>query len=92
MNENGRGTEYSQRRTRDGQWFSYAYDGLDRLVEKIRPDGAPVESEYDLSGIKTKVSENNRNWLYERDSLGRLIKSINPSGKTVQYGYDGNDN
>lgn len=81
-----------KQRTRAEQWFNYSYDTQNRQVTKTRPDGSQVIRAYDLTGITTKVTENNKNWLYETDRLGRLIKTTNPAGKTVQYAYDQNSN
>lgn len=79
-------------RQRDGQLLTFAYDALDRIVEKTVPGpDRSVTSTYDLLGrrVSANLPGNNAalsvSWTY--DNADR-VKTTTTQGRTVAYNYD----
>ncbi len=72
-----------KRRTRDGSWDRFSYEGLNRLVE-----AGSIDYEYTRAGEvrekRTPGGMTSLNW----NSRGELVEARTADGVTVHYGYD----
>ncbi|MFN3726009.1 MAG: RHS repeat-associated core domain-containing protein [Allosphingosinicella sp.] len=75
-------------RLRDNSAIAFAYDRLNRLVEKDLPGSEPtVTYAYDLLGRMTGASQPGHALTFSYDALGRQLSESGPNG-TVQSSYD----
>lgn len=75
-------------RSRASLWNTNAYDAANKLVQRVRPDGSPVNYQYDLAGRQISVGDSGGTVLFQYDALGRLVAATNAFGKRVAYQYD----
>ncbi len=72
-----------ERRTRDGSWDQFEYEGLNRLV-----DAGSIDYEYTRAGeVREKRTPGGTTTL-SWNSRGELIEARTADGVTVRYGYD----
>lgn len=89
----------------DGDVFESQYDGVDREIKKIDPEGNRADSTYDehsnlIKVVETEVTqEGNSPLLTEKfttinayDSLDRLVRITDNIGQTTRYKYDSRNN
>ncbi|WP_066494857.1 RHS repeat-associated core domain-containing protein [Abyssisolibacter fermentans] len=81
---------------------SYVYDNMNRVIEKISPEGETLSYiQYTKKGNPKKVVdgiryqsniEDSKGTSYDYDGLGRVIKVTNPLGDSKAYKYNLLDN
>ena len=87
----------------DGDVYRRTYDGVDRVVRRVDPEGNAVELAYDDNSNVIEVRETDISQLPEiddevfittsfYDSLNRLQRSVDNLGQTVEYRYDSRSN
>jgi len=70
----------------------YQYDGDNRLVKTINPDGSTTRTVYNAIGKQSDTfDELNRQTHFDYDSNGRLTKTTFPDGTFESSTYDAND-
>jgi RHS repeat-associated protein len=70
----------------------YQYDGDNRLVKTINPDGSANRIVYNAIGKRSDLfDELNRQTHFDYDGNGRLIKTTYPDGTFESSTYDAND-
>lgn len=73
----------------DGNAFTFAHDGLSRLVAVTDPAGATLRRGYDADGHQTTgTSAAGAGWRHEHDGRGHLVAITGPGGQTWQRTYD----
>ena len=85
--------------------YEYQYDGADRRIVQIDPEGNRVDSTYDENNNITKVvetevtQEGNSPSLTEKfstinvyDALDRLVRTTDNIGQTTRFSYDSRNN
>ncbi len=87
----------------DGDTTSYTYDGADRLVGSVDPEGNIIEIAYDDNGNVIETRETDVAQVagvpdeifittYFYDALDRLQRVVDNLGQTDNYRYDSRDN
>ena len=87
----------------DSDTHRYTYDGVDRVIKAIDPEGNTIEKAYDDNNnvIETRevdvsqvhgVADEVFLTTYSYDSLGRLQRSVDNIGQTTDYRYDSRNN
>ncbi|KAA0244427.1 MAG: hypothetical protein DYG83_15745 [Candidatus Brocadia sp. AMX2] len=89
----------------DGNVFEFQFDGADRRIVQIDPEGNRVDTTYNENSNVTKVveteitQEGNSPSLTERfttinvyDALDRLVRTTDNIGQTIRFGYDSRNN
>ena len=89
----------------DGDVFEYRYDGADRKIAQIDPEGNRVDYTYDENNNVTKIietevtQEGNSPSLTEEfttinvyDALDRLVRTTDNIGQTRRSSYDSRNN
>lgn len=71
-----------------GNAEKFEFDGLDRQIRQIHPDGTSREWVYDCCHLAAEVDEDKRGTCYEYDAMGRLAKEVDANGEETTYGYD----
>lgn len=94
--------EQYDKKTDDGDGWTYAYDEAGRLLTVTGPDGVVEETNvYDLWGnCVQKTDAEGYTTRYTYDLLGRLVRELAPVGsgaedvsyRMTEYAYDGNGN
>ncbi|MEY2242870.1 DUF6531 domain-containing protein [Streptomyces sp. BF23-18] len=72
-----------------GHTTTRSYDGLGRLLEVRRPDGAAVRLAYDALGyLVATVRPDGQVLRREYDARGNCVTVVKPGGATTRYTYD----
>lgn len=89
-------------RDRFGNWVKYDYDDDSNLIKIYSSDNRTIDIEYTGSDERriSKVTANNRNWIYTYQSANAtsvsdmylLTKATLPDGRKWQYSYPTNSN
>jgi RHS repeat-associated protein len=77
-------------RDRAGNFTSFGYNQVNRLISAVESGNRLTEYEYDAVGNLMKVIDPNRNatrWKY--DQRGRVVQKIYADGTSYLYDYDG---
>ena len=73
----------------NGRRTTMVYEGFDRLLRRVNPDGTMREQRYDSLGRKIEqLDEAGRSTQFGYDLLGRLTQVIQPLASTASYAYD----
>ena len=87
----------------DRDTYSYAYDGADRVIKSIDPEGNTVEQAYDDNNNVIETRETDVSQVFGvadevflttnfYDSLSRIQSNVDNLGQTFDYRYDSRDN
>ncbi|KEO81190.1 hypothetical protein EL26_22300 [Tumebacillus flagellatus] len=80
---------------RNGKTTTLTYNSRNQLMTKT-PDAAtsttPILYEYDLSGRRTKMTDETGTTSYSYNAVGKLDTVTYPDAKTLKYTYDANGN
>lgn len=87
----------------DGDTYSFEYDGVDRLIKTVDPEGNSVETAYDDNNnvIETRETDVSQvTGVAEEvflttnfyDILNRVQRNVDNVGQTFEYRYDSRDN
>ena len=69
--------------------YSFAYDNLNRLTQKLDSRGGSLSFSFDRAGnILTKTTYQGSTTAYTYDAANRLVNLANPDYLTVNYQYD----
>lgn len=67
----------------------YEYDGLNREVRRVAPDGASQRRVFDAGGqVVAEIDALGRTTSHQYDSLGRRTLTLHPDGSSEARGYD----
>ncbi|HET8891811.1 MAG TPA: PKD domain-containing protein [Candidatus Angelobacter sp.] len=78
--------------TKETLTTQYQYDGNNRLVKTIYPDGSTTQTVYDVAGRQSDIFDAlNHKIHYDYDENGRLIKTTYADGTSESTTYDAND-
>ncbi len=73
----------------NGNITTYEYDGFDRAIRAIFPDGSHEDFAFDAAGnLTTKITRAGQTITFNYDDLDRLISKVLPDVGTIQYNYD----
>ena len=91
----GNGNRLSQTTTRttssglDMLVTTYAYDGLNRLVQTTHPDASTTQTAYNEIGQRSAtIDQLGRQTDYAYDAMGRLVRTTYPDGTAATSTYD----
>lgn len=76
---------------RNNQTIQLQYNARNQLIQKSIGATA-IQFEYDLSGHRTKMTDETGATSYNYDGIGQLSSVTYPDGKSISYTYDGNGN
>jgi len=72
---------------------TYAYDGNDRRIKTIYPDGSEAETIYGVNGrVSENIDQKDYSTVFGYDLNGNLISVEDAKGQISQYEYDEADN
>jgi RHS repeat-associated protein len=69
----------------------YAYDALDRRIQRTVDGADPTTYRYDLSGRLIEIGYRGQATAYQWDEAGRLVRKSMPNGIEARYAYDAAD-
>jgi RHS repeat-associated protein len=72
----------------DGSTCITSYDGLDRPLIQMQPDGSTLNWSYS-GNVVTSTDEENKSWQRTSNAFGQLTKVIEPGNLQTAYAYDG---
>lgn len=69
----------------------YEYDGNDRVVRILNPDGSEVRYGFDPEGKLQIIDRNGTITRYVRNSRGKVCERTEPLADTIRFDYDRNN-
>ena len=72
----------------NGYTLSYTYDGLNRLLRVIYPDGSYIENDWGCCHLDAQRDRAGYLTWFDYNEVNRLILTVDPQNRITEYVYD----